>query len=63
MNDLLKVQIKNRVKCCEKSGAHGESELWQRALNEIEQLELRVRDKSAEIVTLNGKIEKVRGLL
>lgn len=35
----LKALIRNRVKCCEKSGANGESKLWQSALDRIKELE------------------------
>ena len=35
----LKSLILNRVKCCDQSGAIGESQLWQSALNYIEELE------------------------
>lgn len=35
----LKSLMKNRVKCCDRSGANGESKLWSSALNRIEELE------------------------
>mgnify|MGYP003676166897 FL=1 len=35
----LKALMRNRVSCCAKSGANGESKLWQSALDEIEALE------------------------
>tara|TARA_R110002096_G_scaffold395755_1_gene591286 strand:+ start:261 stop:527 length:267 start_codon:yes stop_codon:yes gene_type:complete len=35
----LKALMRNRVSCCAKSGADGESKLWQSALDEIEMLE------------------------
>ena len=35
----LKALIRNRVKCCAKSGANGESKLWQSVLDRIEELE------------------------
>jgi hypothetical protein len=35
----LKALMRNRVSCCAKSGANGESKLWQSALDRIEELE------------------------
>ena len=35
----LKALMRNRVGCCAKSGANGESKLWQSALDYIKELE------------------------
>jgi hypothetical protein len=59
----LKALIKNRVKCCKKSGANGESKLWQSALDEIEELEAQIEFKIQECQVLVQACNRKSSLL
>ena len=42
----LKILIRNRIKCCAKSGAAGDCLLWKNTLDRIEKLESGLNDLS-----------------
>lgn len=58
----LKALIKNRVRACNKSGAMGESKLWQSALDRIAELEKYNLDLANESHNKSVRIKELEQL-